>query len=360
MFDYTRVTSVQIFYGLKDLSGNPFPYALVSVMLLSTILMYAASKFLFGRSNFSISGKASIAAVAKALPTGQAIACTVAFAAVTLIAVLPHIGVVLVAFSGDWYGSVFPSDLTFSNFGEALGNEVTLSSIGNSVKNASLATILAGVTGVAIAYIVVRTRIPGREVLDAMAMLPLAVPGLVLAFGYLAMTREGQTFDFMVFPEAASNANSGFFGIFGRVLGSIFSFFHGRRQSDHHSRGCLRGQAPAVHRALGGGGISANQRESRGSGTQSWSHSVEGHLQSHPSVDHCKYYCRVFVSIFFRHVGGLRLVDSRPATRTLPDHEGYLFALHLSWQWRSARCITRHVGDDLSRHHHCRCWHPSG
>ena len=34
-----------------------------------------------------------------------------------------------------------------------------------------------------------------------MAMLPLAVPGLVLAFGYLAMTREGQLFDFLIIGE---------------------------------------------------------------------------------------------------------------------------------------------------------------
>ena len=223
MFDYTRVTSVQIFHGLKDLSGNPFPYALVTVMLASTIVMYAASKILFGRSNFSMSGRASIAATAKPLPRGQSIACVAAFAGTILVAVLPHLGVVLVAFSGDWYNSVLPSDIGFSNFSEALGNEVTLSSIGNSIKYASLATILAGITGVAIAYIVVRTNIPGREALDAMAMLPLAVPGLVLAFGYLAMTREGQTFDFLVFPEAASQSNTGLFGLFGRMLGSIFS-----------------------------------------------------------------------------------------------------------------------------------------
>jgi iron(III) transport system permease protein len=223
MFDYTRVTSVQIFHGLKDISGNPFPYALVTVMLASTILIYIVSKLMFGRSDFAVSGRASMAAAPKPLPSRQAIGCTAAFALVTFLAVLPHMGVILVAFSGDWYDSVLPSDIGFSNFSEALGNEVTLSSIGNSITYATLATVIAGIAGVAIAYIVVRTNIPGREALDAMAMLPLAVPGLVLAFGYLAMTREGQTFDFLVFPEAASQSNTGFLGIFGRLLGSLFS-----------------------------------------------------------------------------------------------------------------------------------------
>ncbi|OHE86284.1 MAG: hypothetical protein A3G75_09610 [Verrucomicrobia bacterium RIFCSPLOWO2_12_FULL_64_8] len=42
------------------------------------------------------------------------------------------------------------------------------------------------VLGVAIAYLLARTRIPGKGVLDTLAMLPLALPGIVLAFGYLS------------------------------------------------------------------------------------------------------------------------------------------------------------------------------
>jgi iron(III) transport system permease protein len=34
--------------------------------------------------------------------------------------------------------------------------------------------------------------------LDALVMLPLSVPGIILAFGYLALSREGNTLDFLV------------------------------------------------------------------------------------------------------------------------------------------------------------------
>ena len=44
VFDFDRVTSVQIFNSLKDLSGNPFPYALVVVMLICTASFFAISK----------------------------------------------------------------------------------------------------------------------------------------------------------------------------------------------------------------------------------------------------------------------------------------------------------------------------
>jgi iron(III) transport system permease protein len=53
------------------------------------------------------------------------------------------------------------------------------------------------VLGIAIAYVIVRTRVAGRAILDFLVMLPLAVPGLVLAFGYLAMTRDGRLFSFL-------------------------------------------------------------------------------------------------------------------------------------------------------------------
>ncbi|HYD85453.1 MAG TPA: ABC transporter permease subunit, partial [Opitutus sp.] len=49
IFDYARVTSVQIYYGLRDIGGNPFPYTLVAVMLATSIALYAIGKGLFGR-----------------------------------------------------------------------------------------------------------------------------------------------------------------------------------------------------------------------------------------------------------------------------------------------------------------------
>jgi iron(III) transport system permease protein len=197
IFDYPHVMSVQIFYGLKDIGGNPFPYTLVAVMLFSTVLLYALGKGLFGRQAYAMMAKATTAGGARTLPRLRRYACTAAFAGVTFLAVLPHLGVVLVAFSTDWYGSVLPNSYTLDNFRHALGNDLTVPAIANSLKFASISTIVDLVLGIAIAYVIVRSRIPGRQVLDFLAMLPLAVPGIVLAFGYLAMSQEGKFFSFI-------------------------------------------------------------------------------------------------------------------------------------------------------------------
>lgn len=197
IFDYDRVTSVQIYYGLRDIGANPFPFALVAVMLFSSVAIYALSKTLFGRTSYAMMAKATQAGGARALPRGRAWLCTLLFGGVTFVAVLPHLGVVLVAFSQDWYGTVVPHSYTLDNFHLALGHDLTVSSIANSLRFASISTIVDLVLGVAIAYVVVRSKVAGRQVLDFLAMLPLAVPGLVLAFGYLAMSQDGKFFSFL-------------------------------------------------------------------------------------------------------------------------------------------------------------------
>ncbi len=197
MFDYSRVTPVQIFRGLKELSGNPFPYALVVVMLLSAAFFYALGKWGFGRKAFAMLPKSTRAATSRRPGWAVQLLCTGAFVGIIGVALLPHAGVILVSFAREWYQSVLPTQWTLAHYEAALGHELTVPAILNSVKYAGLATGVDLVLGIGIAWVVVRTRLPGRTVLDTLAMLPLAVPGLVLAFGYLAMTQEGRFFDFL-------------------------------------------------------------------------------------------------------------------------------------------------------------------
>ena len=197
IFDYDRVTSVQIYYGLKDIGANPFPFALVAVLLFCSVALYALSKTLFGRASHAMMAKATHAGGARALPRARGWLCTLLFAGVTFLAVLPHLGVLLVAFSRDWYGTVLPHAYTLDNFTLALGHDLTVPAIANSLRFASVSTLVDLVLGVAIAYVVVRSKVAGRQVLDFLAMLPLAVPGLVLAFGYLAMSQDGKFFSFL-------------------------------------------------------------------------------------------------------------------------------------------------------------------
>lgn len=197
IFDYNRVTPVQIFNGVKEIGSNPFPYALVAVMLTASVFFYLVGKVLFGRNTFSMMAKAGHAAVTKRPgPLGRFF-CFGLFAGITFLALLPHLAVIFISFSSDWYAGFLPTGWTLENYELALGHPLTLSAIRNSLFYSSTATALNVVLGVAIAYVVVRSTLPGRSILDSAAMLPLAVPGIVIAFGFLAMTQPGKTFDFL-------------------------------------------------------------------------------------------------------------------------------------------------------------------
>ncbi|HRJ10902.1 MAG TPA: iron ABC transporter permease [Prosthecobacter sp.] len=198
VFDFDRVTSVQIFRSLNDLSDNPFPYALVVVLLLFSTLIYGSSKLLFGGANAVGGGRATTAREVIRLRFLPGLGCAAVFALVTFLAVVPHLGVALLSVADDWYGTVLPRVLTLDHFHDALGHELTLGSIANSLKYSVAAIFIALLLGIGVAYINVRTRLWGRQLLDVMAMLPLAVPGVVMAFGYLAMTRPGREFDWLI------------------------------------------------------------------------------------------------------------------------------------------------------------------
>jgi iron(III) transport system permease protein len=115
---------------------------------------------------------------------------TLAIWAVTVsivgLALLPHLSVIVYSFAEHWFFSVLPREWTAANYGEIFGHGLTASSIRNSLFYSSLSALLDLVLGVVIAWLLTRKRIPFAGLLDALAMLPLALPGLVLAFGYVA------------------------------------------------------------------------------------------------------------------------------------------------------------------------------
>ena len=194
MFNFNRISSVQIYNGLKEIGGNPFPYALVAVMFILSATFYLVGKGLFERNNYATVAKASHSQTTKQLNFWGNLGCCSLFSGVTLLALAPHIAVVLFSLASDWYKSIFPTSWTWDNYIAALGDSLTIPSIQNSLIYASFATVVSALLGIGIAFVVVRTKLPGRQLLDTCSMMPLAVPGLVMAFGFVAMSQEGRVF----------------------------------------------------------------------------------------------------------------------------------------------------------------------
>jgi iron(III) transport system permease protein len=91
----------------------------------------------------------------------------------------------LVPNAGAWYGTILPENYTFSNYYTVFTQDNTMLSIKNSLFYSVFSTTIALFLGILIAYLLTRRRIPGKNALDTVSMLPLALPGVALAFGYI-------------------------------------------------------------------------------------------------------------------------------------------------------------------------------
>ena len=190
MFDYQIVTPVQIFSGLKEIGDSPRPYAMTAMLLIVATTIYILGRFLFGKSGHATYGKAARASYSIPLKGLPSFCATGACLTITLLAILPHLSVIATSFSVPemWYQSILPSNWTIQNYQGALEHPMAIGSIKNSLGYASIAVLFDLVIGLVAGYLIVRTKAFGRSLIDALCMLPLAVPGLVMAFGYVAMS----------------------------------------------------------------------------------------------------------------------------------------------------------------------------
>jgi ABC-type Fe3+ transport system, permease component len=99
------------------------------------------------------------------------------------ISLLPHIGIVLLSFTKIWSFTLLPSAYTLGNYNEILFRAPHF--VMNTLRYMLLAAGFDIVLGAMIAFLLLRTRVPGRNLLDGIATLPLAIPGVVLGVGYL-------------------------------------------------------------------------------------------------------------------------------------------------------------------------------
>jgi iron(III) transport system permease protein len=186
VFEYREVVAVQIFNMVTDLHQNPMGYAFVVVVIALTLFFFYLSKRILGGGSYEMLGRGHVASAARPASASMTVIAYGVVLSISALALIPHLGVLLTSVTKRWFLSVLPSEYTVQFYKAVFSHDLVLLSIKNSLLLSSLSTIIDIVLGVTIAYLLARKRVPGRSVLDALAMLPLALPGLVLAFGYVA------------------------------------------------------------------------------------------------------------------------------------------------------------------------------
>jgi len=173
---YVRVTTV----GLTDVDG----YVICAVLVALSLAALWISKGLLGRGEFTAVGWSG---EAPAVALGARGTLAVWAIAILLLgpALLPHVGIALLSVSKVWSLSPLPSVYTAGNYDEILFRAPHF--IWNTLRYALLAAAFDVGLGAVIAWLLLRGRTRGRQWIDAIATMPLAVPGVVLAVGYLSV-----------------------------------------------------------------------------------------------------------------------------------------------------------------------------
>ena len=171
---YVRVTTV----GLTDVDG----YVICVILVVLSLLALWASKSALSRGEFAQSQRGGEAPAVQLSRRGRAAAWAVA---VVLLgpALLPHVGIVLLSVSKLWSLSPLPTVYTAANYDEILFRAPHF--IWNTLRYALLAAGIDVVLGAVIGWLLLRGRARGRQWLDLIATMPLAIPGVVIAVGYL-------------------------------------------------------------------------------------------------------------------------------------------------------------------------------
>ena len=186
IFGFSRVVPVQIFDASREVNTNPMGYTLVVFVLVLTVALFVISKRVLAGRRYEMIARGHVLGAETAATGGKTVLIWLGLGGLIAVALLPHLMVIVQSFSERWFLSVLPTEWAGASYGEIFRDKLTGTSIRNSLLFSSCSALLDLVLGVLIAWLLTRRRIPLAGLLDALAMLPLALPGIVLAFGYVA------------------------------------------------------------------------------------------------------------------------------------------------------------------------------
>jgi len=175
-----RVLSVEAYIqvtGRNDLGGGA---ALSLLLLLPTLTAFFIQRnWVSKRSFITVTGKPNLKLVEIASP-GVRVAMTAGVWAIVAFVIALYGTIVAGCFVKNWG---IDYSFTLSNIGEALsrGKEA----IRSTLSLAAMATPVAGLIAMASAMIFVRKSFVGKRVLEAVMMMPFAVPGTLLGIAYI-------------------------------------------------------------------------------------------------------------------------------------------------------------------------------
>lgn len=186
LMEFRNVLPYQAFSLVTDLNHNPMGYALTTVMGVVGLGGYWISQWL-GRGQAQSHGKGFRPAPEKLLGRLPGLVAAASLGGILALACIPILFLVLLAFSDGWFLSILPEKLTSAHFNQLIEHRITRGSIQTSLFLSALACLVDMALGFWLARMVHVSRGLWGKLLETLAMAPLALPGIILAFGYVAL-----------------------------------------------------------------------------------------------------------------------------------------------------------------------------
>ncbi|QWF39505.1 ABC transporter permease [Bordetella hinzii] len=176
---YLRITQV----GLED----PLGYVISVIMIGFSILALWLSARMLGGKDYSTLQKGGSSIQKRKLRPAESVLAYGWIILVLALVLSPHLGVLLLSLASVWSYAPLPDGYTLAHYSAVFSESQSM--IANTLLYCGLAAGVDVILGTAIAYLMLRTRLPARQWLDFLASAALAIPGIVLAIGYLRTFR---------------------------------------------------------------------------------------------------------------------------------------------------------------------------
>jgi ABC-type Fe3+ transport system permease subunit len=186
-----KLVSYQVFSSFTEALGggiNPKIAALAVIILIITVGSYLlVQKYVSLRSYAMLSKGGRWSPRVRTPSINRRIIITTFLVVLITAASLPQIGTILLA-TTDWATSgALPTRVTAEFMSTLVMNSDVTRAILNSLLYSVTAVVIMVMVGSSIAYIVSKRNIPGRKIIDTLATIPVAVPGITLAIGYFLL-----------------------------------------------------------------------------------------------------------------------------------------------------------------------------
>jgi iron(III) transport system permease protein len=172
---YLRISNI----GISD----PMGYVISVILVAFSLLALWTSTLALRGKDYATVQKGGGGLAKRDMRPWEKLCCYGVIVLILLLVLSPHFGLLILSLGTIWSFSVLPDAYTIDHYLRVFWTSSEY--ITNTLLYAGLAAAIDVVLGTAIAYVVWRTKLVGRQWLDYMAMGALAIPGVVLGIGYL-------------------------------------------------------------------------------------------------------------------------------------------------------------------------------